>query len=100
MKKKPPEWGYVHWDKATFDKLVTSEPEELKSTFTLSHGAVVSVMARDESGGCMGLARLIKAAHENRIPVPYVVYGDLAALAKANEPFGLPLHPIHPRFSP
>lgn len=55
----------------------------------------IGITMGDSSG--VGPEILIKAAHANRIPVPYVVYGDLAALAKANEPFGLPLHPIaHP----
>lgn len=67
VKKKPPEWGYVHWDKTTFDRLVTSLPEALVSRFNLNHGMVVSVLAREEGGGCMGLARLIKASHE-RLP--------------------------------
>lgn len=64
VKKKPPDWGYVHWDKTTFDKLVTSLPEPLVSRFALSHGMVVSVLSREEDGGCMALARLIKSSHE------------------------------------
>ena len=24
VRKKPPDWGYVHWDKATFERLVSS----------------------------------------------------------------------------
>jgi len=64
VKKKPPDWGYVHWDKSTFDKLLTSMPEPLVSRFTLSHGMVVSVLSREEDGGCMALARLVKASHE------------------------------------
>lgn len=64
VRKKPPEWGYVHWDKNTFDRLVTSMPESLVSRFSLSHGMVVQVLSREESGGCMGLARLVKASHE------------------------------------
>jgi hypothetical protein len=64
VRKKPPEWGYVHWDKSTFDRLVTSLPEALVSRFSLSHGMVVSVLSREEGGGCMGLARLIKSSHE------------------------------------
>ncbi|HVH41924.1 MAG TPA: DUF3516 domain-containing protein [Labilithrix sp.] len=67
VKKKPPDWGYVHWDKSTFDRLVTSLPEVLVSRFSLTHGMVVSVLSRQEGGGCMGLARLIKASHE-RLP--------------------------------
>jgi len=64
VKKKPPEWGYVHWDRSTFDRLVTSSPEPLVSRFSVSHGMVVNVVAREEGGGCMGLGRLIKASHE------------------------------------
>ncbi len=67
VKKKPPEFGYVHWDKSTFDRLVTSLPESLQSRFSLSHGMVVQVLSRQDDGGCMGLARLIKASHE-RLP--------------------------------
>jgi len=26
-RKKPPEWGYVPWDKATFERLSTGEPD-------------------------------------------------------------------------
>src|SRR5262249_2307581 len=64
VKKKPPDWGYVHWDRATFDRLVRSLPEALVSRFSLSHGMVVNVLSREEGGGCMGLARLVKASHE------------------------------------
>ncbi len=64
VRRKPPEWGYVHWDKSTFDRLVTSMPEALVSRFSLSHGMVVNVLSREEGGGCMGLARLVKASHE------------------------------------
>jgi superfamily II RNA helicase len=66
VKKKAPDWGYVHWDRSTFDRLVTSLPESLVSRFSLSHGMVVSVLSREEGGGCMGLARLIKASHERK----------------------------------
>jgi len=64
VKRKPPEFGYVHWDKATFDRLVTSTPEALVSRFSLGHGMVVQVLTREEGGGCMGLARLLRASHE------------------------------------
>ncbi|MBX3229559.1 MAG: DUF3516 domain-containing protein [Labilithrix sp.] len=64
VKRKPPEFGYVHWDKSTFDRLVASNSEPLVSRFSLTHGMVVSVLAREEDGGCMGLAHLIKACHE------------------------------------
>ncbi|MEA2753417.1 MAG: hypothetical protein QOI41_7560 [Myxococcales bacterium] len=64
VRKKPPDWGYVHWDKSTFDRLVTALPEPLVSRFSVSHGMVVNVLSREEDGGCMALAHLIKASHE------------------------------------
>jgi len=67
VKKKPPDWGYVHWDKTTFDKLVTAAPEPLVSRFDVSHGMVVSVLSREENGGCLALGRLIKASHERTV---------------------------------
>jgi superfamily II RNA helicase len=65
VKKKPPEKGYVHWDKATFDRLVTGTPEPLVSRFTISHGMLLNVLGR-EDGGCRAMARLINASHERR----------------------------------
>jgi superfamily II RNA helicase len=64
VRKKPPDWGYVHWDKSTFERLMTAMPEPLVSRFDVSHGMVVNVLSREEGGGCMGLAHLIKASHE------------------------------------
>lgn len=64
VRKKPPEKGYVAWDESTFKRLVESQPEPLVSKFGVSHGMVVSVLAREEGGGCMALARLVKASHE------------------------------------
>jgi hypothetical protein len=43
---------------------VTSAPEPLVSRFSVSHGMVASVVSREEDGGCMALARLIKRSHE------------------------------------
>jgi superfamily II RNA helicase len=76
VRKKPPEHGYVHWDKATFDRLVASQPEPLVSRFSVSHGMVASVMAREEDGGCMGLAHLVKRSHER--PAQQRIHGKLA----------------------
>ncbi len=64
VKKRPPEKGYVHWDKTTFDRLVTGTPEPLVSRFTVSHGMLLNVLGRDEGGGCKAMARLVKASHE------------------------------------
>jgi len=64
VKRKPPEWGYVPWDKQTFERLIAASPEPLTSRFSISHGMVVNVLSRQDDGGCMALARLIRACHE------------------------------------
>ncbi len=63
VKKRPPDKGYVHWDRTTFDRLVTSPPEPLVSRFQVSHGMLLNVLSRG-AGGCRAMARLIKASHE------------------------------------
>ncbi len=64
VKKKPPEWGYVHWDKATFEKLVSSEPEPLVSRFQVTHGMLLAVLGRAE-GGCRAMKQLVKDSLDN-----------------------------------
>lgn len=64
VKRKPPEHGYVHWDKSTFDRLVGSQPEPLVSRFRVSHGMLLEVLSR-RGGGCLPMARLIRDAHES-----------------------------------
>jgi superfamily II RNA helicase len=80
VRKKPPEKGYLHWDRSVFDRLVGGQAEALVSRFRVSHGMVLNVLERDsrseaspeldrnETGarGCRELARLIHRAHERR----------------------------------
>ena len=63
IKKKPPDRGFVPWDRAFFDKLVASTPEPLTSQFRVTHGMLVNVLQR-EGGGCLALGRLIRDCHE------------------------------------
>jgi superfamily II RNA helicase len=63
VRKKPPDRGYVHWDRATFNRLVASSPEPLQSQFEPSHGMLLQVLERP-GGGCMPFARIIKRSHE------------------------------------
>jgi len=65
VKKKPPERGYVHWDRATFDRLVTSPPEPLVSRFQVTHGMLLNVLSRGRYG-CHAMAHLIRASHTRR----------------------------------
>jgi superfamily II RNA helicase len=63
VRKKPPEWGYVPWDKATFERLATGEPEPLTSRFEVTHGMLLGVLGRPE-GGCGAMKRLVRDSLE------------------------------------
>ncbi len=63
VRRKPPDRGYVAWDKATFERLVSGKPETLVSRFAVSHAMIVQMLGR-EGGGCMAIARLVKKSHE------------------------------------
>jgi len=65
VRKKPPDKGYVHWDRSTFDRLVAAQPEPLVSRFRISHGMILNVLQRP-GGGCRDIARLIHRSHERR----------------------------------
>jgi superfamily II RNA helicase len=65
VRKKPPEKGYVHWDRATFQRLVASQPEPLVSRFRVSHGMILELLERP-GGGCLDVARIIRRSHERR----------------------------------
>ncbi len=64
VKRKPPEKGYVHWDEATFQKLIISPPEALTSRFQVTHGMLLNVLSRKQEDGCGALKKLITDAHE------------------------------------
>ncbi len=65
VRKKPPERGYVAWDKATFTRLETSLPEPLVSRFRVTHGMLLELLGRREHG-CREVARVIHRSHERR----------------------------------
>jgi superfamily II RNA helicase len=68
--KKPPDKGYVHWDEATFQRLIASAPEPLESRFTITHGMILSLL-QDSPTGRKGsyrhLITLIATAHERPV---------------------------------
>src|SRR5690625_1518950 len=45
VRKKPPE-GFVSWGEGTYEKLVASEPEPLRSRMRVSHSMLLNVIAR------------------------------------------------------
>ena len=68
--KKPPDKGYVHWDEATFQRLIANAPEPLESRFTITHGMILSLL-QDSPNGRLGgyhhLVHLIATAHERPV---------------------------------
>lgn len=65
VKKKPPQ-GFVMWTKETFDKLVGSQPEPLVSRFQVSHGMLLNVLSRPQSG-CDAMRKLVRDCHETDV---------------------------------
>lgn len=61
VKRKPPEHGYVHYDEATFQRLVHSEPEPLVSRFEVTLGMLLAVLRRPQ-GGCRAMKDIIRAS--------------------------------------
>ncbi len=69
VKKKQPERGYAHWTQETFDKLVSGEPEPLRSHFRVNHQMVMSLLdrpTRDGVDGCRAVRSLLTDNHESR----------------------------------
>jgi len=68
VKRKPPDKGYVPWDKGTFEKLVNGRPEALTSRFQVTHGMLLNVLSRPDDidrDPCWSLRRLIRDSHES-----------------------------------
>ncbi len=71
-KQKPPDKGYVHWDKGTFDRLAGGTPEPLESRFAVNHGLLVSLLQGERGdprrgGGYRQLLEMIAASHETPV---------------------------------
>jgi superfamily II RNA helicase len=60
VRKTPPE-GFVSWGEPTFERLISSAPETLTSSFAVSHSMVLNVLHRP---GEDQLRQLIERTHE------------------------------------
>ncbi|HVE83278.1 MAG TPA: DUF3516 domain-containing protein, partial [Myxococcales bacterium] len=75
VKKQPPQKGYVHWDRATFERLLSRPPEPLESRFNVTHGLLLTAlqsraglpieMDGRRAGGFGRLVDLIFRSHES-----------------------------------
>jgi len=64
VKRKPPE-GFVSWGESTFERLVAAEPEQLTSSFSVTHSMLLNVIARP-GDPFAALRRLLEDNHEPR----------------------------------
>ena len=63
VKRRPPERNFVNWDKNTFLRLISAQPERLASRFQVTHGMLLNVLSR-KGDGCRAMQRLIARSHE------------------------------------
>lgn len=65
VRKKPPERGFVLWNKETFERLLVAEAEPLTSQFKVSHGMLLNVLSRP-GDGCKEMRQLINVCHDHQ----------------------------------
>jgi superfamily II RNA helicase len=58
--QKPPTRGYVHWDHATFERLVSSPPERLESRFSVTHSLLINLLQAYQGSPTSGYRRLVE----------------------------------------
>ncbi|HET7755314.1 MAG TPA: DUF3516 domain-containing protein [Anaeromyxobacteraceae bacterium] len=60
VKKQPPQKGYVHWDRTTFERLREKDPEPLESRFDVTFGLLLSLLQSETSQVGGGYGRLVE----------------------------------------
>jgi uncharacterized protein DUF3516 len=64
VRKKAPE-GFVNWTESTFDRLISSPPEPLTSSFQVSHSMLLNVISRP-GNAFSHMRHLLEDNHEDR----------------------------------
>ncbi len=65
VKRKPPEKGFIPWNKDTLMRLVSGQSEPLISRFKVSHSMLLHVLSRSHEDGCKAMQILIRNSHES-----------------------------------
>ncbi len=65
VKRKPPEKGYVPWNRETFIKLTQGRAEALTSRFKITHSTLLNLLGRPDESGCTAVRNLIRESHES-----------------------------------
>ncbi|HEX6873880.1 MAG TPA: DUF3516 domain-containing protein, partial [Micromonosporaceae bacterium] len=63
VRRKPPE-GSIGWGKPTFERLISAEPEPLKSSFAVSHAMLLNVIGRP-ANAFEAMRHLLTENHED-----------------------------------
>jgi superfamily II RNA helicase len=64
VRKKAPE-GFVNWTESTFERLISSQPEPLTSSFRVSHSMLLNVISRP-GNAFAHMRHLLEDNHEDR----------------------------------
>ncbi|NKQ58948.1 DUF3516 domain-containing protein [Amycolatopsis sp. K13G38] len=64
VRKKAPE-GFVNWTESTFERLISSQPEPLTSSFQVSHSMLLNVISRP-GNAFQHMRHLLEDNHEDR----------------------------------
>ena len=70
--QKPPQKGYVHFDRSTFERLMNGTPEPLESRFAVNHGLLLSLLQGENGDASRGagyrkLLEIIDACHDSDV---------------------------------
>ena len=68
VRKQPPQKGYVHFDRSTFERLIQKEPEALESRFEPTFALLVNLLQSETTqvgGGYGRLVHIIGRSHGN-----------------------------------
>ncbi|HQR30910.1 MAG TPA: DUF3516 domain-containing protein, partial [Anaeromyxobacteraceae bacterium] len=69
-KKKPPQKGFVPWDRQTFERLQTRPPEPLESRFEVTFGLLLNLLQGEtgrRGGGYGRLVELVGRSHGSEV---------------------------------
>ncbi|MCS6798999.1 MAG: DUF3516 domain-containing protein [Myxococcota bacterium] len=64
VRKKPPERGYVPWDRTTFERLVTAPPERLVPRLEITHQMLLWLLDRP-GDGCAAVKAFLRRTHSS-----------------------------------
>lgn len=68
QRAQPPQRGYVHWDRSTFDRLVSGTPEELVGRFAIDHGMLIDLLDNPLTGKHGGYGEMLALIDRAFIP--------------------------------